>query len=883
MAKRSWSASLDFAFFTHLYQFHRENKGRIRTYYRELSRKFLDYNDPENAGSFLRTPQFEALEIYIFLKEFLDNEPVHELFRAWSAREGRFEGRTAAARAGQQALFDLATKEDYSEVYQRMRSQARPYANYIFALTMGTGKTILMATCIFYEFILANKFPKDGRYCHNALVFAPDKTVLQSLREIQTFDMAKVVPPEYVHWLIAHVQFHFLDQTGMALSTIDRSRFNIIISNVQKVILKRQSKERSATDQLFGSGPATYQAESVYAQNADLYGFDEPENEDDLVTNQRFEKLRRLEQLGIYIDEAHHAFGTKLAKDVGAQKDTGVTSLRNTVDELAASLKRSGTQMVACYNYTGTPYVGQEVLPEVVYAYGLQEAIKFGYLKTVQINGYAHTRTTEFIDIVLGDFLARVGNERHEGMLPKIAFFAATIEELQKELRPTLEAALAKHGIPASQILVNVGDDSITSNDDIREFNRLDTPGSEKRFILLVGKGKEGWNCRSLFGVALYRRPKSKIFVLQSTMRCLRSIGEAQQTGHVYLSEENREILDDELQQNFRVTIEDVNNIGKDRVRIRVQVNEPIPTVKLRRVQKLFRMREKKLEGTIDLQLKGADRERYRLIHTQQEGLGSRRPRQVKDLTHMRQQRRFSRLTLVAEIAKYLNMACLQIEGILERTREGIGDILEAVNEFNELLYDWIIPRLFNELYQIDQFENHEDHEVELVRKPSKGYYEISAAPEMIVAQTGVNEAEKGKSFHLDSYCFDSNPERELFWRLLRDKRVSKIYFTGMLTHGQSEFFVHYIDPESHTVRSYYPDFLLQKEDGSLLIIEVKGDNKIDDPVVQAKHEYTRQMAGASSIGYEMIRGSDALKGNYGFLFANGSAQQPHPEGLGLM
>lgn len=53
---------------------------------------------------------------------------------------------------------------------------------------MGLGKTILMGTCIFYEFLVANKFPKDPHFCHNALVFAPDKTVLQSLKEIQTFD-----------------------------------------------------------------------------------------------------------------------------------------------------------------------------------------------------------------------------------------------------------------------------------------------------------------------------------------------------------------------------------------------------------------------------------------------------------------------------------------------------------------------------------------------------------------------------------------------------------------------------------------------------------------------------------------------------------------------
>ncbi len=75
-------------------------------------------------------------------------------------------------------------------------------------------------------------------------------------------------------------------------------------------------------------------------------------------------------------------------------------------------------------------------------------------------------------------------------------------------------------------------------NDYIREFNKLDTPESDKQFILLVNKGREGWNCHSLFGCALYRKPKSKIFVLQATMRCLRSIGDVQETEKIYLSEE---------------------------------------------------------------------------------------------------------------------------------------------------------------------------------------------------------------------------------------------------------------------------------------------------------------------------------------------------------
>jgi len=87
-----------------------------------------------------------------------------------------------------------------------------------------------------------------------------------------------------------------------------------------------------------------------------------------------------------------------------------------------------------------------------------------------------------------------------------------------------------------------------------------------------------------------------------------------------------------------------------------------------------------------------------------------------------------------------------------------------------------------------------------------------------------------------------------------------------MLTHGQSDFYIQYIDPESHTVRSYYPDFLFQKEDGSYVIVEVKGDDKIEDLVVQAKKEFAEQLASANGMKYKMIKASDVNQGDYDFL-----------------
>jgi len=263
--------------------------------------------------------------------------------------------------------------------------------------------------------------------------------------------------------------------------------------------------------------------------------------------------------------------------------------------------------------------------------------------------------------------------------------------------------------------------------------------------------------------------------------------------------------------------------------------------------------------------------ERYRLIEMQQAGItaadaAKASNNQTFDHTSRRAKREFSRLTLVAEVARYLNRSPLQIERLLDLTKEGTDGLITAVNQFNELLYDIVIPRLFSELYDLDPKEEIEEHEVELIKLPPNGYYEVTAAKDKIVRMGESNDNERGKSFHLDTYCFDSYPEQQLFWDLLREKKVKKIYFTGMLTHGQSDFFIQYIDPDSHTVRSYYPDFLFERENGSFVIVEVKADNQIEDAIVQAKMDFAQQIAVASGMEYRMIKASDANNRHYRML-----------------
>lgn len=663
----------NFAFYEQLYNYYHANRRKIRSRYNDLTRKFLAYNDrEENPSAFLRRPQFEALEMYIFIKEFLGNAQVYEIFNDWRNKRDRFSDASyySLRKDGQMTLFDFGRSADGRQIYfpdevakqtetlfKQMKKYEEGYPNYIYALTMGLGKTILMATCIFYEFLLSNKYPRDNRFCHNALVFAPDKTVLESLREIITFDKTKVVPPEYAKVLDANIKFHFLEESGTTLHTLDDSDFNIIISNTQKIIVKKKRKADKPADVLFKSGSLL----------SSVYGGDEDDEDvldaSSLMENQRFKKLCRLTQLGVYVDEAHHLFGADLEKQIRATSGKK-TSLRDTINMLAES-----TSIVACYNYTGTPYVHQQLLPEVVYAYGLKESIQNGFLKDADLKAFENVKSEDFLRVVVKNFWETYGGKTFEGLPPKLAIFSTTIKEADEEVRPMVENILADLGVPTSKILVNVGDERITKNEDIRNFNDLDVPGtqgSEKQILILVGKGREGWNCRSLFGVAMYRSPQSKIFVLQATMRCLRKITTEQLTATVFLSQENYDILDDELNKNFNMDISDMSNPAtKDRQRFKVRVLPPPRTIKLKRIWREYSLTEKGYSVPIDFELATTDFSKYAAVMYEKDSISHDMTVKVTNIDNLKQQMCYSNFSLAGEIARYLNISCILAERII--------------------------------------------------------------------------------------------------------------------------------------------------------------------------------------------------------------------------
>lgn len=197
-------------------------------------------------------------------------------------------------------------------------------------------------------------------------------------------------------------------------------------------------------------------------------------------------------------------------------------------------------------------------------------------------------------------------------------------------------------------------------------------------------------------------------------------------------------------------------------------------------------------------------------------------------------ERTFTEYSLVAELSLYLTQHEMDSEGkekvcrwspvkireLLEHCTDGIEAILEKVNYSNSILYDWIVPELFKQIYKIS-YEKGEKKEIIkwLTKDPPKN-------PDGTDGCYNLN-------FDDDSFVEETVPQ--------------------FSEYSQSDFYVHYIDPELHTLRSYYPDFLVELNDGKFYIVEIKGENLIDKASTQAKVQYAKQMYSASGLEYVFI------------------------------
>jgi len=739
-----------------------------------------------NSVAYLHQPQIEALETYIYLKEILNNKPTYQAMRSIFKNE---KDLILALGLSQDEALELAFDPDKeAKINKHLYKQfgELDYANQIYALTMGSGKTILMGTMILYDFVLSYYHPDDKRFAKNILVFAPDTTIIESLKEIKNFDYTRVLPKEYLP-ISLNIKYHYLESPDTALNPI--GNYNIVVSNSQKIILKSRHVDQRQLNWLKDETYMKYKARE----------------------NQRLLLIREMPDMAIFVDEAHHSFGKTLE---GALKKT-----RQTIDYIHREGK---TPLVNVVNLTGTPYVNGKMLPDVVYHFGLKQGIEMGILKQVRFFEYGNVQSEEFVVDVLDKFLSEYGENRLEDKLPKIAFYAPSIAVLRQELMPQVSKVLSQKGLNTDKIL----EYHTEAENQKEEFLKLDTAESNKQIVLLVGKGTEGWNCRSLVSCALFRKPKSAIFVLQSATRCLRAIGENSVRASVFVSPENARILDKELKNNFSTSLEDLQNQEQKVAPCTLTVEKKC-SVHVKKLLKTIEQATVKAPEEIKIKWKDYQADVFDpYIRTSGITLEGEQAKYESDgsIKTVSFKNELTIYEVIDRISRETHLSGVVVKQILLNNSTSLSKVATQINDSPGLLF-FIIQSVLKQVYEYKESTEIVDEVLEL----TKNYpFKINVREDkrsLIVYKEA--ETTNRLGFHINPYSFDSRDEKDLFQYLrkqLRDDEVIRdIYFTGGVTDAShNDFFFEYYSPERKRISRYFPDLLIETTKDRYIVIEVK-------------------------------------------------------------
>ncbi len=788
--------------------------------------------EPEiGALRFLRPPQLRALETYWYLRLIQETPHVSDLYNVLFPPEkdlpgllealGVPEAAFRASNYSSQTLWQKVKTDD--QFVQDFRLQALretltlAYPSYIFALAMGAGKTILIGAIVATEFAMALEYA-DGPFVQNALIFAPGKTIIESLRELAQIPYQRLLPPRMHKAFAASVKLTFTRDGEKDIPVIRRSPFNVIVTNTEKIRIQKETIRKS-----------------------DLGGLLAPEREDEArteVANLRLQAIASLPHLAVFSDEAHHTYGQSL--------DTELKKVRKTVDYLAAN-----TNLICVVNTTGTPYFQRQPLKDVVIWYGLSEGIREGILKDLSGNIQAYDFSGDaraYVAHVVENFFRDYGEVKLPNGAPaKLAVYFPQTSDL-KDLRPIIDQTLVRVGQSPAICLVNTSDDTLTKQADIDAFNRLNDPSAPHRVILLVNKGTEGWNCLSLFACALARRLKtSNNFVLQAATRCLRQVPGNTTRARVYLSADNFSILDRQLQETYGETIQDLNRSARQSVQARIVLRKAdVPPLMVTQLIRTV-VKQEASEGTLQLSRPAAASEETlkKATYTLAAQQASRRVlRQIGEsvaidaepgvtdayaaAVSLSAEYRVELWAIYDELRRLYGTADIPLTDL-----DGIAAQIEEQTRRYEIREDRVDVALA--LVRPEGFVRESEVSGAEVYTAEISYPVDRAA--LLLGASQIRENRAGYGFHYEPYNFDSNPEKSFCEQVLQlldldPDDIEDVYFTGALTDpAKTEFFVEYKDLEGK-FRRYTPDFIIRKKPlpgersgtGKVLIVEIKGE-----------------------------------------------------------
>lgn len=800
---------------------------------------------------YLRAPQLRALETYWYLRLVEGTARVETLYERMFARPS--DRRKALGldekvfaevveNEGIEGLLRLIRTDDAFVVQHRLEALREglflDYPSYILALAMGAGKTVLIGSIIATEFAMALEHPgEDVQFVENALVFAPGKTILEALRELTRMPFEHILPPRLNKQFAAAHRIVFTRDGDPDIPVMPGSSFNIVVTNTEKIRIQARPARRSK---------ALLQPELL----------DERAREE---ANRRLTAVASLPHLAVFSDEAHHTYG----QEIGDR----LKRVRRTIDHL-----HQRTNLICVINTTGTPYFGRQPLKDVVVWYGLGQGIRDGILKEVAGNiqsfQFRNDQAGDFVAHVVRDFFETYGGVAlADGSAAKIAIYFPQTEDLD-ELRPRIELALSDARVGTAVALTHTSKTGRAAED---AFNRLNDPSSPHRVILLVNKGTEGWNCPSLFATALARRLTSKgnNFVLQAASRCLRQVPGNDLAARIYLSADNRAILDKQLQETYGENIADLDRRLRetkvDRIRLD-PVKAQVPPLIIRRARQL---RERTaVAGQIEFR-RPSGSERPDLLGTVFDvgiQVSSRRVLRAVGTIEVE-----STVDAVDQFTAAVALAAntrLDVVEVLDGIRGTYGDedvpvddLIELERQLEDLTTNYKIVEVEEEvalhLVKFDGFHREElaDGRVAYAADIS---YPADRADIVVGPDRLLRENAAGYGFHYTPYNFDTHPEAAYFEQLIRvlnrdGARVTDVYFTGGLTSGAKTDLRFEYRRRDGRIGEYTPDFVVRCGDGKWLLVEVKRSS------VELDEIEGRQGRKAAAINALVERNPDAL------------------------
>jgi len=534
----------------------------------------------------MRDAQIESIKLYLFFKIYCKNLPLSKLFEdgyfirnldidsmaiSKQFRDYLYENISARQlyeisitndnfKSLKKCIEENYATLDYKKIFDDFFHNVN-YADYIYSLPMGAGKTYLMSAFMYLDLYFALNEPYNKAFAHNFIVLAPSglkSSIIPSLKNIKNFDASWIIPEPTATKLKNMIKYEILDEVKTGSKSNKTKN-----PNVQKISQYQPYKDMFGV--VFLTNAEKVILDNFEIENQQMYMDFESSTEDELalgykIANELRDTISKIPNKAIFIDEVHHVASEEI-------------KLHQVVSNW--SRNRNVCEVVG---FSGTPYldskeklkitdklvIENEDISNTIYYYPLIKGID-NFLKKPKIVASTDNNSLNIIKEGLDEFFEKYSDTTYDGVTSKIAIYSGKIETLEEDVYPFVSEYVSALGMNPNEVILKYhggNKDYTLPKENELEFASLNTKLSKKRIILLVGIGKEGWDCSSLTGVILSQKgccPKK--MVLQTTCRCLRQVIKGEkETALIYLNSDNEKELSSQLKKNQHITIKDLES-----------------------------------------------------------------------------------------------------------------------------------------------------------------------------------------------------------------------------------------------------------------------------------------------------------------------------------